>query len=290
MKTIQQLKFQIRQIANDKLPYHWLESLLLFVLNKNKTFLITHEDYVLSDDEWQTWCEGLDKLTQGTPLAYITGSQGFFGHEFKVNEHTLIPRPDTEILIETVLDLIQVQGLTKGRILDLGTGSGCIAISLAKALSNNTLSNWQIVGVDNSAQALLVANDNKQLLNADNCQFVQSYWFDELADKCDVNAKWQFIVSNPPYIAPHDEHLTHLTHEPISALVADDDGLSDIRHIANQATAHLRDNGYLIIEHGFNQSQAVQAIFAQAGFDKIRTVKDYGANDRITLGIYRTHS
>lgn len=275
MKTIKQLKSDFRQIANDKLPHHWLESLLLSILNQQKIFLISHDDYVLSDDEYQTLQQGIIKMQNGTPLAYIIGTQHFFGHEFKVNEHTLIPRPDTEILIETVLNFIGDKHLSHGKLLDLGTGSGCIAISLAKALAD-----WQVVGVDNSCGALQIARFNAENLQVDNCEFIQSDWFSSLTDK------YHIIVSNPPYIDKYDEHLADLTHEPITALVADNGGLSDIIHITNHAPAYLYHGGLLVVEHGYNQAQAVQAIFNTAGFTEIRTIKDYGGNDRITLGIY----
>lgn len=275
MKTIKQLKSDFRQIANDKLHHHWLESLLLSILNQQKIFLISHDDYVLSDDEYQTLKNGIIQMQNGIPLAYIIGTQHFFGHEFSVNEHTLIPRPDTEILIETVLNFIDDKHLSHGKLLDLGTGSGCIAISLAKALAD-----WQVVGVDKSLDALHIARFNAQNLQADNCEFIQSDWFSSLTDK------YRIIVSNPPYIDKHDEHLADLTHEPITALVADNGGLSDIIHIANHAPAYLYHGGLLVVEHGYNQAQAVQAIFKTAGFAEICTIKDYGGNDRITLGIY----
>ncbi|WP_084349558.1 peptide chain release factor N(5)-glutamine methyltransferase [Moraxella oblonga] len=273
--TIKQLKLYFRKIANDKLPHHWLESLLLFILNKDKIFLITHEEYTLTDDEYQKLQNGIAKMQQSVPLAYIIGTQHFFGHEFVVNEHTLIPRPDTEILVESVLNFIDDKKLSKGEILDLGTGSGCIAISLAKALAN-----WQVVGVDNSLEALNIACLNAQNLQVKNCQFMKSNWFLSLTNK------YQIIVSNPPYIDKQDKHLADLTHEPMTALVADNEGLSDIIHIVNHAPNYLYNKGLLVVEHGYNQGQAVQAIFKMAGFTDICTIKDYGVNDRITLGIY----
>lgn len=274
MKTIKQLKTQFRQIANDKIPHHWLENLLLFILNKPNSFLITDDDYLLSDDEWRRLNEGLDKLNRGIPLAYIIGVQGFFGYEFFVNEHTLIPRPDTEVLVEAVLNFIHDKHVTNGKILDLGTGSGCIAISLAKALAN-----FHVWAVDYSADALEVAKTNAHHLQVKNCSFVQSNWYENIEGKFDV------IVSNPPYIDKDDEHLNALMAEPMTALVADNQGLSDIETIAHGADDYLNDGGLLAIEHGYNQSEAVQAILQKAGFKYINTIKDYGGNDRVTLGI-----
>lgn len=275
MKSIKSLKSEFRQISHDNLPYHWLESVLLFILNKNKSFLITDEDYVLSDEEWQRFSDGLNKLHLGIPPAYIMGKQGFFGHEFVVNEHTLIPRADTEILVEMVLAFTNERQLDGGKILDLGTGSGCIAISLAKALPH-----FNVTAVDYSTQALEVAKQNANLLGVNNCCFVHSNWYDDIFDKFDV------IVSNPPYIAKNDEHLIHLSAEPMTALVADNDGLSDIECIINGGKHHLNHQGLLAIEHGHLQGGAVQTIFIKAGFTQVKTIKDYGGNDRATLGVF----
>lgn len=275
MKTIKHIKSQFRQIAHDTLPYHWLESWLLFVIQKDKSFLITHDEHELPDDEFDRLTDGVNKMTNGTPLAYVMGKQGFFGHEFIVNEHTLIPRPDTEMLIQTVLDFIDDNALKNGRILDLGTGSGCIGLSLAHALPD-----WSVVAVDLSEQAVQVAHKNADELNIKNCQIYSSNWYENIQGDFDV------IVSNPPYIAKDDEHLANLKAEPITALVADNDGLADIETIVNGSKIHLKQGGLLAIEHGFDQKNDVQKLFKQAGFDHVRTIKDYGNNDRMTLGIY----
>lgn len=273
MKTLQTLKSEFRQISHDALPYHWLESWLLFVLNQDKSFLITNGDYVLSADEYRRLTDGMAKMQQGIPLAYVMGKQAFFGHEFIVNEHTLIPRPDTEILVQTALQC--AKSAQNSRLLDLGAGSGCIAISLAKALPD-----WSVVAVDVSAQAIQVAHQNRTQLNADNCHIVLSDWYQNVQGKFDV------IVSNPPYIAKDDTHLSRLTAEPITALVADDEGLSDIKTIITGATHHLYQGGFLLIEHGFNQGKAVAELFESAGFIRVQIIKDYGGNDRVTMGVY----
>lgn len=263
----------LRHIACDYLPYHWLESWLLFVLKKDKVFLMINDDYQLSDAQHAKLIDGIIQMQNGTPLAYLTGRQGFFNHEFIVNQHTLIPRPDTEILVMTVLDFIKDKNNPK--ILDLGTGTGCIALSLAKQLPTS-----DIVATDISDDALAVTRQNAQNLGVENCTFVQSNWYQNITHKFDV------IVSNPPYIDKDDVHLDRLKAEPISALVADDRGLADIKHIIAGAVYHLAQGGLLAIEHGYNQGGDVQDLFKRANFDNIKTLKDYGNNDRITVGVW----
>lgn len=275
MHTINTLKAQFRKLSHAHLPYHWFELLLLFVLNKDKAFLITHDDYLLTDDEYDSFGDGVAKLCSGVPLAYVIGRQGFFGHEFVVNEHTLIPRPDTEILVQVVLDVVADKSLEQARILDLGTGSGCIALSIAKALPSSV-----VLAVDYSHHALAVAQLNAQDLQVANCQFIQSNWYENIPMQ-----NFDVIVSNPPYIARTDEHLAHLGAEPITALVADDDGLADIVMIITGSLNHLNAGGLLLIEHGYNQGASVRALFVKTGFKDVRTIKDYGSNDRITIGV-----
>ncbi len=275
MTSIHALKTQFHQWTNPYLPYHWLESWLLFVLDKDKVFLMLHDDYVLSDDEYDAFHKGLARLQQGIPLAYLIGWQGFFGREFKVNEHTLIPRADTEVLVEAVLTFVRNRSLQSPYLLDLGAGSGCIGITLAKELPNS-----QVLLGDVSAYALAVATDNARQLGAANCQFCQTSWYEGIEGRFDV------IVSNPPYIAKNDEHLEHLKAEPITALVAEDEGLSDIKCIIDGSLHHLVRGGMLAIEHGHDQGSVVQALFNKANFKEVDTIKDYGGNDRITIGIY----
>lgn len=275
MQTIGTLKTQFYQLAHAHLPYHWFESLLLWVLDKDKAFLITHDDYLLSHDEYDRLSDGMAKLCTGMPLAYVIGRQGFFGHEFVVDEHTLIPRADTEILVETALAVVHDKGIENARLLDLGTGSGCIGISLAKALPDAN-----VVLSDYSVNALKIAQINAKELMANNCTFVHSNWYDDVLGNFDI------IISNPPYIARTDEHLRHLTAEPMTALVADDNGLADIGLIVTGALECLNLGGVLLVEHGHNQGAGVQKFFFGAGFKNIRTIKDYGGNDRMTMGIY----
>lgn len=283
-QTIRQIKQQAQQIAKElSVPQFWLTDWLLHVLNKPKLFLITDEQYQLTTSELEAFNTGVAKMQQGTPLAYLTGSQAFWSLEFAVNAHTLIPRPDTEVLIEQVLDWIQASESMVNkptmRLLDLGTGSGCIAISLAYELAS--ANKWQVVAVDLSNEALNIAHENA-MTNNTAVEFIQSSWYEQLST--DSKSKFDVIVSNPPYIDEADTHLQTLKAEPISALSAPNHGLADIEHIVKQAPNYLKPNGLLAIEHGHDQGDRVRELFASSGFKQVKTVKDYGDNDRVTLG------
>ena len=294
--TIGQIKQQIQQLTNaaasSHLPSFWLTDWLLFVIDKPSSFLITDENHQLTDSELAQFHAGVTKMQQGTPLAYLTGQQEFWSLNFKVNQHTLIPRPDTEILIEQVLTWINSQPKSVDddnkpkRLLDLGTGSGCIAISLAHELNksnpNSKAENWQVVAVDLSSEALKVAKHNAMVNEAADINFIQSSWYDALSTQDEP--LFDVIVSNPPYIDEEDEHLARLVAEPISALSAPNHGLADIEHIVQQAPQHLNVGGLLAIEHGFDQGSAVRQLFLDNRFDSVHTVQDFGGNDRVTLG------
>lgn len=283
--SIRQIKQQIQQLTNDEsdnpLPSFWLTDWLLHVIDKPAIVLMTDEDYQLSDTELEQFDTGVAKMKQGTPLAYLTGQQEFWSLNFTVNEHTLIPRPDTEVLVEQVLNWINAQPtqLSNKRLLDLGTGSGCIAISLAHELKH---ANWKVVAVDLSSEALKLAQHNAVSNNVSNVEFIQSSWYQALPI-CD-EPQFDIIVSNPPYIDEEDEHLAGLKAEPISALSAPNQGLADIEHIVQQAPQYLRTGGLLAIEHGHDQGATVRQLFLDSNFESVYTVKDYGGNDRITLG------
>lgn len=275
----------IKKSLIEDVPKYWVRAWLLHILQKPSSFLITDEDYQLTDSELKQFNAGVTKMQQGTPLAYLTGRQEFWSLDFKVNEHTLIPRPDTEILIEQVLNWIKSQPKSSDydsapkRLIDLGTGSGCIAISLAHELKHD---NWQTVAVDVSAEALEVARHNATVNKIANIEFIQSSWYSELSTNDEQ--LFDVIVSNPPYIDEADEHLARLIAEPISALSAPNHGLADIEHIVGQAPRYLRVGGLLAIEHGFDQGAAVRQLFLDTGFHAVHTVQDFGGNDRVTLG------
>ena len=295
--TIGQIKQKIQQWLNDSenshLPSFWFTDWLLFVIKQPSSFLITDENYQLTDSELAQFHTGVTKMQQGTPLAYLTGQQEFWSLNFKVNEHTLIPRPDTEVLIEQALTWINSQPKSADddnkpkSLLDLGTGSGCIAISLAHELNkrqpNNKAKNWQVVAVDLSLEALKVARHNAMVNEvAADINFIQSSWYEVLSAQDEP--LFDVIVSNPPYIDEEDEHLARLVAEPISALSAPNHGLADIAHIVKQAPQHLRKGGLLAIEHGFDQGAKVRQLFLDNRFESVHTVQDFGGNDRVTLG------
>ena len=289
--TVWQIKQQAMQMAEElSVPPFWITDWLLYVIDKPALFLITDNSYQLNDVEAERFNAGVTKMQQGIPLAYLTGTQAFWSLDFTVNKHTLIPRPDTEVLVETVLEWIKDHPLSTTpmlkpmRLLDLGTGSGCIAISLAHELKlANKLKqvSWQVVAVDFSLEALKVAQHNA-VSHAVDIEFVHSSWYDALSTQDEH--LFDVIVSNPPYIDEADEHLAGLLAEPISALSAPNHGLSDIEHIVHHAPQHLKVGGLLAIEHGFDQGHAARQLFADNHFDNIQTIKDFGGNDRVTLG------
>ena len=295
--TIGQIKQKIQQLTNaaasSHLPSFWLTDWLLFVIEQPSSFLITDENYQLTDSELTQFYAGVTKMQQGTPLAYLTGQQEFWSLNFTVNEHTLIPRPDTEVLIEQVLAWINSQPNRNDddnkpkRLLDLGTGSGCIAISLAHELNkrqpNNKAERWQVVAVDLSLEALKVARHNAMVNEvAADIKFIQSSWYEALSAQDEP--LFDVIVSNPPYIDEEDEHLARLVAEPISALSAPNHGLADIALIVKQAPQYLNAAGLLAIEHGFDQGAKVSQLFLDNRFESVHTVQDFGGNDRVTLG------
>lgn len=253
--------------------------LLADILNKPTSYLLTQASTMLLHAQVTQFELGFSKLQQGKPLAYVVGNQPFWSLNFLVNEHTLIPRPDTEHLVEQALNLGDELAQNKQsnvEVLDLGTGSGVIAICL-----KHERPNWQVTATDYSAEALTVAKENSSRNNT-NVTFLQGSWFDVL----DENKQFDMIVSNPPYIAPNDEHLADLTDEPITALVAENNGMADIENIVSGAKQHLQDNAWLLIEHGYNQGQLVRDCFLEHGFNDVSTVNDFGGNERLTKGRY----
>ena len=245
--------------------------LLAYVLEKNRAWLIAHDDYELHPAELQRYQELVARRAEGLPLAYLTGTQEFWGMPFTVTPATLIPRPETERLIEQALT-IQPQ---PKQILDMGTGSGIIAITLAKEWPDSVF-----VATDVSRAALSIAQENANKLGANNITFKRSRWYDDL----DASSSFDLIVSNPPYIAPSDPHLEKLRFEPQQALIADDAGLCDIEQIIDGASAFLNTEGWLMLEHGYDQQEAVQALLQKYQFTAIETLKDLAGWPRISVG------
>ncbi len=259
---------------------HIRKQLLGEYLHVGQTYLITHDSEMVTAEIATHYFAALDELIAGKPFAYVLGKQNFWQHEFLVNEHTLIPRPDTERLIEAVLNHHKNSLSKSMNILDLGTGSGCIAITLADEFKNSS-----VKAVDKSPDALNVAIENAKRIGVSNIAFFEGSWYDPFMTAHADENKFDIIVSNPPYIDPNDPHLAGLTDEPISALIADNKGMADICHIVKTAPQFLQPHGLLAIEHGYDQGEQVRDVFLSNGFGDIITVKDYGDNERVTLGV-----
>ncbi|KAA1163668.1 peptide chain release factor N(5)-glutamine methyltransferase [Pseudoalteromonas fuliginea] len=246
--------------------------LLLHILQKPRSYLFTWPEYELNAKQQQQFNTFCQRRLNGEPVAHITGQREFWSLSLEVNATTLIPRPDTETLVEQALE-VAVPATAK--VLDLGTGTGAIALALGSEMPD-----WQIIAVDRVSDAVALATRNQQRLAINNVHVKQSNWFSELHGE-----KFNLIVTNPPYIESNDVHLNQgdVRFEPLSALVADDCGMSDIKQIITQSRDYLLSNGYLLIEHGFEQGEAVRHFFEKMAFVNIKTVKDLGNNDRVTL-------
>lgn len=272
MPSIQEL---LRSAALPDSPTARLDAELLLAaaLNKPRSYLHTWPEREPAPEQLQTFTAWLARRQQGEPVAYILGRQGFWSLDLEVAAHTLIPRADTELLVETALQLVPATAL---RVLDLGAGSGAIALALA---AERPL--WQVLGVDRVEEAVALAERNRQRLLLDNAGFVPSHWFQALTGQ-----RFALIVSNPPYIAAGDAHLQQgdVRFEPDSALVAGVDGLDDIRQIIRQAPDYLEHAGWLVLEHGFDQAETVRGLLAARGFSGVESRLDLGGHQRISLG------
>jgi release factor glutamine methyltransferase len=251
-----------------------VQILLQHCLNVNHAWLLVHENDALEANIHAAFQALLKRRLGGEPIAYILGKREFYGLEFKVTPDTLIPRPDTETLVDAALEKIPKD--KPCTVLDLGTGTGAIAIAIAKHRPHA-----QLTAVDASLSALDVAKENAANLGVTNVEFLLSDWFSEL--KC---KSFDIIVSNPPYIAGDDAHLKQgdLRFEPQSALASGKDGLNDIRHLITHARQHLAPQGWLMLEHGYNQSGEVAALMQDAGFGSISSFLDLSGLYRVTAG------
>lgn len=252
------------------------EVLLCLALNQPRSHLRAWPDKPLQPEHLAAFRTLLTQRQQGAPIAYITGNREFWSRDFHVTPDVLIPRPDTELLIELSLKLIPADKPFK--IIDLGTGSGIIAITLA---AERPLA--QLTATDFSAAALRIAQLNADKHRISNIEFCQSDWFSGAPE-----AKFKLIVSNPPYIAEDDSHLQQgdVRFEPRTALSAPEHGLADIRIIADAARNYLEPCGHLLIEHGYNQQQQVQALFKDLHYDRVQTYKDLSGQPRVTYGLW----
>ena len=248
------------------------QALLRFVLNGvSRAWLISHENDLLESNQQATYEALLQRRLLGEPLAYITGKREFYGLDLTVTSDTLIPRPDTETLVEVALEKIPVK--ENYNILDLGTGSGAIALAIAYRRPQANL-----IAVDFAQAVLKIAQKNAEKLGITNITITHSDWFSALKGQ-----KFDMIVSNPPYIEANDPHLTALNFEPISALTSGVDGLDDIRKIVQNALIYLNPQGWLMLEHGYNQAEKVHGLLAENGLTDIATIQDLGGNSRVTI-------
>tara|TARA_B110001454_G_scaffold75870_1_gene73435 strand:+ start:6558 stop:7418 length:861 start_codon:yes stop_codon:yes gene_type:complete len=256
-----------------------VELLLAHSLNKDRTYLFTWHDKIVAEENMTVFNALLARRLSGEPIAYILGQQEFWDLKLHTAQHTLIPRADTETLIEWVLELAD-QLPESAHVIDLGTGTGAIALALA-----NEFPHWQVQGVDLVPEAVALAKSNAILNNLERVQFFQSRWFDQVGIGGNHDS-FDLIVSNPPYIDPLDEHLSQgdVRFEPKSALVADNKGLADLELIAQQSREYLVKGGWLLMEHGYDQQQAVQDILIDLGYQQVATRIDLGGNPRITGG------
>ncbi|MDP1659422.1 MAG: peptide chain release factor N(5)-glutamine methyltransferase [Methylotenera sp.] len=269
----QTLLSQILEISNHEAKLE-VQLLLQQVLKVNRAWLIAHKNDALQLNNHEMFEALLNRRLSGEPMAYILGCREFYGLELMVTPDTLIPRPDTETLVEAALAKIPQSDHLK--VLDLGTGTGAIALAIAKHRPQAS-----VTAVDASSAALEITKKNAHHLNMTNVLFVLGNWFDNI-----TNEKFDVIVSNPPYIEQNDAHLTQgdLRFEPLSALASGIDGLDDIRHIINHCLIYLKPQGWLMLEHGYNQAEQVANLMADTGLTNIEAIRDLGGNDRVTIG------
>ncbi len=263
--------------------------LLQFVTGRDRAAILAFPETLLDDGQLAALSQLLSRRAKGEPMAYILGEQAFWSLNLKVCKHTLIPRPDTEVLVEQALAVAKRRlnsphfdgELT---VLDLGTGTGAIALALAAELTPTVEkcgANLTVLGVDVIAEAVALAAGNAERNQVKNVCFMQSNWFDEICGR-----RFDLIVANPPYIDAQDPHLRQgdVRFEPLSALVAGRQGYGDLQHIIERAPQYLKTNGWLLLEHGWQQGEKVRSFFASDQWVEVASVRDYGDNERVTLG------
>lgn len=268
--TLQSAIAELRSAGSES-PELDAQVLLRHVLQCDRSYFFTWPERLVPAAEAAQFCALLTQRMQGLPIAHLIGIREFWSLSLRVNNSTLIPRPDTEILVERAL---QLDLPANAQVLELGTGTGAIALALASEQPD-----WQITAVDCVVEAVALARINQQHLNIPNVVISQSDWYREVAAQ-----PFDLVISNPPYIDPEDPHLQQgdVRFEPRSALVADNRGLADIEHIITHAKPYLAANGWVLLEHGAEQAVAVQRIFAKHGYNEIHTVQDYANLNRVT--------
>ncbi len=256
------------------------EVILCHVLKCGATHLLAWPEKILNQEQTLLFNQLIEQRRAGTPVAYLTGSKEFWSLNLKVTPATLIPRPDTETLVEFVLDKFSDKENLK--LIDLGTGSGAIAIAIASEKPN-----WEIIATDISAEALAIAKENARSHQITNIKFIESNWFEQIGAQ-----QFDLIVSNPPYIAEHDPHLSQgdVRFEPPGALAAGETGMNDIHQITAESKKHLKPNGWLVFEHGYNQKELAYNCFNHYAFQEITQLSDLSGQSRITAGRHGEHA
>jgi len=276
MKIIELITQATQQLsAISDTPRLDVEIILANILQVNRARLLAFPESKLNDSQQIDFNKKINLLRSGWPVAYVIGEQEFWSLSFVVTPDVLIPRADTELLVETILNLINKEKII---LADLGTGSGAIAIAL-----QHEKPDWEIHATDKSEKALKIASKNAERLNTGNIFFHLGDWLAALPAK----KYFDVIVSNPPYIANNDPHLSdlRLQHEPSSALIAEDNGLQDLKKIIFAAKTRLNVEGCLLLEHGFEQANLVREIFLAAGYADVRSIKDLSQHERVTIGL-----
>lgn len=267
------LKTAVARLTASESARRDAEILLGFVTGRARTFLMAFGETLLTPQQTEQLATLLVRRERGEPVAYLVGEREFWSLPLSVSPATLIPRPDTECLVELALQRLPAEPCA---ILDLGTGTGAIALALASERPD-----CQVTGIDLQSEAVTLAQHNAQKLAIGNAHFRQGSWFTPVTGQ-----QFALIASNPPYIDAADPHLAQgdVRFEPNSALVAAQNGLADLAAIVQQAPGYLQSQGWLLLEHGWQQGESVRTLLKEAGFMAIETCRDYGGNDRVTLG------
>lgn len=267
------LREAVSELSESESPKRDAEILLEHVTGKSRTYLLAFGETLLTAEQEAQLAALLARRKTGEPVAHLVGEREFWSLPLYVSAATLIPRPDTECLVEQALARLPTAACS---ILDLGTGTGAIALALATERPDCT-----VTAVDVMPDAVTLAQRNVERLGLGNMTVLQSSWFSALE-----NRLFALIVSNPPYIDEHDPHLAQgdVRFEPLTALVAANEGLADLDHIVTTSRQHLLPGGWLLVEHGWTQGNAVRALFTNAGYREVATCRDYGGNERLTLG------
>ncbi|MCQ4444508.1 peptide chain release factor N(5)-glutamine methyltransferase [Enterobacter cloacae] len=267
------LRQAVGELSESESPKRDAEILLEHVTGKPRTYLLAFGETQLTSEQETQLATLLARRKAGEPVAHLVGEREFWSLPLYVSAATLIPRPDTECLVEQALARLSVSA---SQILDLGTGTGAIALALASERPD-----CHVTAVDVMPDAVALAQRNVERLGLTNVTVMHSSWFSALE-----NLAFGMIVSNPPYIDEHDPHLAQgdVRFEPLTALVSANEGLADLDHIVTMSRKHLLPGGWLLVEHGWTQGEAVRALFTQAGYTGVETCRDYGGNERLTLG------